>query len=226
MVRAEGIITQVVFEHSLRIRMKEEGPARTGDTTATPSAAPSTATTPKVQTTELPLLEDGEATAEGSTNTSPSREGSETVGAPSEVAQSTTDIKGKAPESTPSPSTEATTPVPAPAPAPTSTSTSSPDANLVGRINNLISTDLDNISDSRDFMFLVIYSPLQIVLCIWFLYTFLQWSALVGMLVIILGLYIPGKVAQITHEVQIQRMKAVSSQYSRCYGLMLIDLYS
>lgn len=68
--------------------------------------------------------------------------------------------------------------------------------NLVGKINNLVTTDLGNITDSRDFLLiglynvtynrmsrpridilltLVTYIPLQIVLCIWFLYTILGW---------------------------------------------------
>lgn len=47
--------------------------------------------------------------------------------------------------------------------------------NLVGRINNLITTDLANIVDSRDFLLVLIYIPLQITLCIIFLYIVLGW---------------------------------------------------
>ena len=65
--------------------------------------------------------------------------------------------------------------------------------NLVGKINNMISTDLKNITDGRDFLFLcrfipprwvnlsnfcvskVLYTPLQCVVCVWFLYEILGW---------------------------------------------------
>ncbi len=47
--------------------------------------------------------------------------------------------------------------------------------NLVGRINNLVTTDLSNIADSRDFMRLLVYVPLQLILCVVFLYVILGW---------------------------------------------------
>ena len=48
-------------------------------------------------------------------------------------------------------------------------------SNLVGRINNLISTDLENITDGRDFLFVLVYTPLHIILCVGFLYKILGW---------------------------------------------------
>ena len=36
-------------------------------------------------------------------------------------------------------------------------------SNLVGKINNLVSTDLGNITEGRDFLFVVMYAPLQII---------------------------------------------------------------
>jgi hypothetical protein len=47
--------------------------------------------------------------------------------------------------------------------------------NLVGRINNLVSTDLNNIIDGRDFLMVAVACPIQIILCIVFLYTILGW---------------------------------------------------
>lgn len=65
--------------------------------------------------------------------------------------------------------------------------------NLVGKINNLVTTDLNNIVDGRDFLMiceseilawnvrdlqnfpLVPYTPLQIGVCTWFLYRILGW---------------------------------------------------
>lgn len=64
-------------------------------------------------------------------------------------------------------------------------------ANLVGKINNLVTTDLGNIVEARDFLSfgerdysnylrlaliaVVIYIPLQVILCMWFLYAILGW---------------------------------------------------
>ncbi len=48
-------------------------------------------------------------------------------------------------------------------------------SNLVGRINNLISTDLENITEGRDFLFVFIDAPLEVALRIGFLYTILGW---------------------------------------------------
>jgi hypothetical protein len=52
---------------------------------------------------------------------------------------------------------------------------SSSSSNLVGKINNLVTTDLENIVDSRDFLLVFLYIPLQITLCIIFLYAVLGW---------------------------------------------------
>lgn len=54
-------------------------------------------------------------------------------------------------------------------------SESSSASNLVGKINNLVTTDLGNIVDSRDFLYMVLYIPLQITLCMVFLYLILGW---------------------------------------------------
>jgi len=83
-------------------------------------------------------------------------------------------------------------------------------SNLVGKITNLVSTDLNNIVDGRDFPMLFISLPLQIVLCIVFLYKILGWSAIVGM-VTMLSLYpLPGWVASKMQDVQKGKMKIVS----------------
>jgi hypothetical protein len=83
-------------------------------------------------------------------------------------------------------------------------------SNLVGKITNLISTDLNNIVDGRDFPMLFISLPLQIVLCVVFLYKVLGWSALVGMAVMISLYPLPGWVASKMQEVQTEKMKIVS----------------
>jgi hypothetical protein len=83
---------------------------------------------------------------------------------------------------------------------------------LVGKINNLVTVDLGNIGpcfycyhwcsssccltrypvDSRDFLVLVIFIPLQIAFGIWFLYVLLGWSVWVGVASIVLLAPLPG----------------------------------
>ena len=47
--------------------------------------------------------------------------------------------------------------------------------NVVGKINNLIPTDIGNIADAKDFLFIFVYIPLQATLCVIFLYSILGW---------------------------------------------------
>ena len=83
-------------------------------------------------------------------------------------------------------------------------------SNLVGKITNLVSTDLNNIVDGRDFPMLFISLPLQIVLCIVFLYKVLGWSAIVGMVVMVALYPLPGWIASKMQDVQKEKMKIVS----------------
>lgn len=83
-------------------------------------------------------------------------------------------------------------------------------SNLVGKITNLVSTDLNNIVDGRDFPMLFISLPLQIVLCIVFLYKILGWSAIVGMVAMVVLYSLPGWLASKMQDIQTERMKIVS----------------
>ena len=87
-------------------------------------------------------------------------------------------------------------------------------SNLVGKITNLVSTDLNNIVDGRDFPMVIIALPLQIVLCIVFLYKVLGWSAIVGMVAMIALYPLPGWVASKMQDVQKEKMKVVSHAFS------------
>ncbi|KAF9560869.1 multidrug resistance-associated ABC transporter [Agrocybe pediades] len=56
----------------------------------------------------------------------------------------------------------------------------------LGAINNLVTSDLANITGGLDFLNLFIQIPIQTILAIIFLYQLLGWSALVGVAVIVL----------------------------------------
>ena len=105
MVRIEGIITQLIFEHALRIRVKEEGPSKTQG----PSAEGTAPATPRSEATAVVSEDGGESRSETDSNTVPATEDSS--------------VKGDKPAE----------------------EKKDPGANLVGKINNLMSTDLDKI---------------------------------------------------------------------------------
>ncbi|KAJ6610803.1 hypothetical protein B0H10DRAFT_2059064 [Mycena sp. CBHHK59/15] len=78
------------------------------------------------------------------------------------------------------------------------------EGSLVGRINNLVTTDL---VDSRDFLILFIHLPLQLGIGIWFLHSLLGWAVWVGLGSIILLTPVPGFMAKLMQSVQKERMK-------------------
>ncbi|KAF9233710.1 hypothetical protein BU15DRAFT_90237 [Melanogaster broomeanus] len=138
MVRLEVILTQLIFEHALRIRMQAE----TEDE------------------------EDG-------------------------VVQAPLSVPGLASGNT-TPRTKAKT------------------KNLVGKLNNLVTSDLASANDGRDFLNLVLYAPLQLILATWFLYTILDWSALVGLVVMLVTFPIPGMIAKKIQGIKREEMKKVN----------------
>ncbi|KAF9455005.1 hypothetical protein P691DRAFT_813919 [Macrolepiota fuliginosa MF-IS2] len=199
LVRCEAIITQLVFEHSLRIRVKAEA-----DSTKEGQPLPSP---------EVPATPVSEGTVTASTNPDSDLEHSRDItivstGASSSgetVRPSSSSVKStssKGSKKTKDGANKTSEP-------PAGTSNSS---NLVGRINNLVTTDLGNITEARDLMLLVVYMPLQILLCTTFLYVILGWSAFVGLAVMILLFPLPGLVAQRIQQVQASRLKRTDAR--------------
>lgn len=111
----EGLLTLLVFEHSLRIRLKAEGSKEDGPSTVQ-SAPP--IVTPETESVE------GSTTLEGSD-------------VRSDTTTSSTKGKAKA-----DPSTAKSTPA----------KDAKKEDNLIGRINTLVTVDLDNIVSAKDFL--------------------------------------------------------------------------
>ncbi|KAJ7667031.1 hypothetical protein B0H17DRAFT_1210523 [Mycena rosella] len=198
LVRTEAIITQLVFAHrqvrrapsciqadppSLRIRMKAE-------TTANASDASS-------PTVEAPTLEpvSHEASDPGSTSETATPKSSQSEDESTTMQASTASIKSASTGKEPA-----------------KPSTSKEDAtkskgSLVGKINNLVTTDLGNIVDSRDFLVLLVYVPLQLTVGIWFLHALLGWAVWVGLGSIVLLTPLPGLMARFVQSVQKERLK-------------------
>ncbi|KAH9166801.1 hypothetical protein EDB89DRAFT_2245991 [Lactarius sanguifluus] len=189
LVRATAIVTQLVFEHALRIRVKAEtssSPAATPDVTP---EVPSEATTPDSgSVVEINVMSEE---AGGSSEETRSEQSAITASS----------IKGKRKEDA------------------TGSGSGREDGdepgdsrNLVGRMNNLVSTDLENLVEGRDLLLLVLYFPLQVVTYIWFLYNILGWSAFVGMAVMVTLFPIPGTVAGKIQKVQKETVKRTDAR--------------
>jgi len=187
LVRTEGIITQLVFEHSLRIRMKTQASGATTSSSEDMTAAP---------TLDSVSIADG---TEGQKISNSSRDQTQTVQSSSASVNSIlSKIKHKARDVKIADDTV--------------TKKEGTADNLVGKINNLVTTDLGNIVDGRDFLLVALYIPVQIILCIWFLYVILGWSSIVGLITMLLLFPIPGYVAGLIQKVQVTRMKKTDAR--------------
>ena len=130
-MRVTAITTQLVFEHALRIRVKAE---TSSSPAATPTATPegrSEATTPDSgSAVEINIgSEDGSGGSEEAQSEQSTTAASSIKGKPKQDASGSDSSHGDGDEAGSS-------------------------SNLVGKMNNLISTDLENLVDGRDFLLL------------------------------------------------------------------------
>ncbi|KAH9041259.1 hypothetical protein EDB85DRAFT_1921835 [Lactarius pseudohatsudake] len=187
-VRVTAIVTQLVFEHALRIRVKAEtssSPASTPD--ATPDARSEASTPDSGSVVEINIAtEEAGGSSEETRSEQSTIAGSSMKSKRKEVAPGSDSGKDDGDEAGDS-------------------------SNLVGKMNNLVSTDLENLVDGRDFLLLVLYFPLQIVVSVWFLYNILGWSAFVGMALMVALFPIPGTIAGKIQKVQKETVKRAST---------------
>ncbi|KAK7038833.1 hypothetical protein VNI00_010463 [Paramarasmius palmivorus] len=85
-------------------------------------------------------------------------------------------------------------------------------ANTSGRLNTLVTVDLNAIAQSADCLFLFVYVPTQVVLCTIFLYKLLGWTAFVGIGVTIATIPIPSTLVGWIHRVQVEQMKKTDAR--------------
>ncbi|KAG6891401.1 hypothetical protein C0992_007625 [Termitomyces sp. T32_za158] len=145
LVRAEGIITQLIFEHSLRIRVKAETEASSPSTSSAPST-PITSDTDSIAISPSPHDDDGVnshlegLTGSGEVETLDSRDNTIRASPSSTKSSSSSKMQGKDTALDGGSKHEG----------------SSSAENLVGKINNLVTTDMNNITEARDFLLTII----------------------------------------------------------------------
>ncbi|KAF8188324.1 multidrug resistance-associated ABC transporter [Pholiota molesta] len=176
-VRLQAILTQFVFEHSLRIRLKAE---TSGDA---PEDKPIIPVTKPVDSTE------GE-NAQADTETIVV-DSSETAETSTQGTQANVEVETGSTQKTRSAE------------------------NLIGKINNLVTTDLDNIIEGVDFVSLGLRIPLQVILCLIFLYNILGWSVFVGFIAIMASSPLLGYIAKKIQEVQVTKMQLTDARVQK-----------
>ncbi|KAF8816575.1 hypothetical protein BYT27DRAFT_7127650, partial [Phlegmacium glaucopus] len=193
LVRTEGLLTQLVFEHSLRIRLKAEASNEEDNVTVvgTPDSASVAEGKAMDANSDERASEPSEALTAISQDPSNDSQSASKVGVKGKDHDDSSTFKSGAKQA--SKSTKGA-------------------QNLIGKINNLVTTDLGNIVGGRDFLLIILYVPLQTVLCTIFLYQVLGWSAFVGVATMLVLFPIPGYIAKKIQDTQVQRMKLTDAR--------------
>ncbi|KDQ10123.1 hypothetical protein BOTBODRAFT_36553 [Botryobasidium botryosum FD-172 SS1] len=179
LVRCECILTEVIFEHALRVRMVSMDDL------------------PKNRSSLKAVVSSHQPT---SVSWNESTEGSEDIAPEASERGANAAIPGSdsSRDSYVAPDSASST-IP-------SSGSGGPYSNIVGKMNNLISTDLGNIIDGKDFL-LVFQALIQIIIAAYFLYRILGWSAIIGMGFLVLSLIFPAMVARKLNGVQRELME-------------------
>ncbi|KAI0918391.1 hypothetical protein AcV5_002391 [Taiwanofungus camphoratus] len=204
MVSMEAIITQLIFDHALRIRMKAE----VSDTSASDGDV-TVVTTPDTAS----VVEPSDTQASAASPDSDSNE--DEMMRSSSLKASVSQGKQKSRDDLTNGSSASTSDKPMP-------TSDEKTGNLVGRLNNLVTSDVDNVHMGCDFPFLIVETPMMIILCVCYLYRILGWSAFVGMGVMVVLLPLPGYVAMFVQKVQVEKMKKTDARVQTVTEIMSV----
>ncbi|VDC03809.1 unnamed protein product [Peniophora sp. CBMAI 1063] len=180
-VHTEGMLTELIFEHALRLRVKSE--TRTPSASAAPT--PETASIAASTTDNNGAESDASARKARSSAATPSRGNSTKIAAKEE--------KGN-----------------------------DEGANFVGKINNLVTTDLQSIGRGRDFTIPVFNTTFTLAMSLYFLYLVLGWSTFVGMAIMIICLPIPGYLSRLLQRVQKALMQKTDARVQTVTEMMSV----
>ncbi|KAK0487292.1 P-loop containing nucleoside triphosphate hydrolase protein [Armillaria novae-zelandiae] len=90
-------------------------------------------------------------------------------------------------------------------------------SNIIGRINTLATADVGSITEPSLPMYLyeVVWAPFSLLLTIGFLYSILDWSALVGLAIMLICIPVPGYLSQMMRDVQKKRMRKMDARIQK-----------
>jgi ABC-type multidrug transport system fused ATPase/permease subunit len=178
----EATITAIVYRHALRIRVVNE--ADEVASTAAP-VAPPIPTLNAAGTTEVPTLPDSPPVEVATTHSRANSSATTAVGSG--------DGSSKKDDASVGDNEMKTT-------------------DIVGRLNNLVTSDLESITAGRDCLMYGMNSVIQLVLGSWFLYSILGWSAFVGLGVMIVLAPVPALASTLMNATQTEKMKATDKR--------------
>ncbi|KAF5323760.1 hypothetical protein D9619_012892 [Psilocybe cf. subviscida] len=174
-VHLESLLTQLIFEHSLRIRV-------TSGATMARTMRQSEEPQPPQDSPQTVVETEG---ADSQSSITVSSKGGGGKDAPKDASNETRDEDGNRRD------------------------------NHIGKIMNLMTTDLTRIGAAKELTFLLVEMPLQTTFAVVFLYKTLGWSSLIGIAVTILFLPIPGYVAKLLHDIERKRMESADTRVQK-----------
>ncbi|KAF5345715.1 hypothetical protein D9758_013070 [Tetrapyrgos nigripes] len=213
-VSTEAILTQLIFEHALRIRMKSE--TETDGDTATHSGngeGKDDNSKVKASSGESDNPENGKPSSSDTGTSTVTGNEADTAEAGSSSTDSASQKRERETETGSTSTTTSGSGTTSPEPAQLSKNPStSKSKNLVGKINNLATTDLGNITAATHVGMLVAYLPMQVILSVGFLWVVLGWSSFVGLACIIILFPIPGYLTKLLQSVQKTKMEKMDAR--------------
>ncbi|KAH8072268.1 hypothetical protein BXZ70DRAFT_964229 [Cristinia sonorae] len=94
--------------------------------------------------------------------------------------------------------------------------------NFLGKVNNLVTSDANTIATGCDVFMLVLYVPIQLAFCIYFLYSILGWSAFVGLAATIVCFPLPGYMGKLMAHTQKMKMEKTDERVQSVTETMAI----
>ncbi|KAI0741249.1 P-loop containing nucleoside triphosphate hydrolase protein [Daedaleopsis nitida] len=180
-IRIKSIFTELVFEHSLRLRMKADGSSSSNG--PPPSEDPAIVNNAAVSDG---IEEERDPSEEGLSGTDAAAATDAPVGAKAVELAVTADMPDSADKE---------------------------DKNTIGRINNLVSSDVSALAGAATYViFLAVETPFQMIVCITFLYKILGWSAFIGVASTIIMFPLSGYLAKFMQGTQRDKMKRTDAR--------------
>ncbi|WVO13290.1 hypothetical protein L204_100903 [Cryptococcus depauperatus] len=204
-VRSEALLTQLLFDHALRLRMKDQidddrekavKEMEQGEGSAPLIIVEEVIDHAPGAPAELIHRSDSNTEADDSTSNDQVKSVPQS-GEVTEVGSAAGSSKDKAAERKAAADEEAK---------------KSKGQGLAGKINVLMAADIESVIEGRDLALIFIYTPIQFVLCIVLLYRILSWSSLVGMITMFATLPLPGLLTKLNAQFQQKRMLATDSR--------------
>ncbi|KXN88203.1 ATP-binding cassette transporter abc4 [Leucoagaricus sp. SymC.cos] len=90
----------------------------------------------------------------------------------------------------------------------------------VGKINNLATSDVNNIASGVGLLLIALYSPVMVIQCMWFLFGILEWSAILACIVMVLMLPLPARLSKALRDLQKARSRKTDARVQMIVEIM------